>query len=191
MGIMIIVIILTIMIYENCDASKSHSCSSLTSRVHNGLLLTCNVTQHEVTGLTYTKYTYSYYHIRTNIGEELNLANWRITMQLPNLNLANIFNTVSLVTLVTFDVDIGLTSHSFHNKSLTFVTQYNRLLKLSAPAYSASNTFKPCTCSGIYQCKAPLPHILRVGDSGGIDYSVWDLSLYILQLTNMQSLLSF
>ena len=63
-------------------------------------------------------------------------------MQLPNLNLTNIFNTVSLVTLITFGVDIGLTSHNFHNKSLIFVTQYNRLLKFSALAYSASNTFK-------------------------------------------------
>jgi len=32
------------------------------------------------------------YHIRTNIGEELNLANWQITTQLPSLNLANIFS---------------------------------------------------------------------------------------------------
>jgi len=32
------------------------------------------------------------YHIKTNIGEELNLANWRIAMQSPSLNLANIFS---------------------------------------------------------------------------------------------------
>ena len=60
-------------------------------------------------------------------------------MRSPNLNLANIFNTVSLVILVAFGVDIGLTSHSFHNKSLIFVTQYNHLLKFSVPAYSTSN----------------------------------------------------
>ena len=60
-------------------------------------------------------------------------------MQLPNLNLANIFNTVSLVTLVAFGVDIGLRSH---NKSPIFITQYSRLLKFSASAYSAFNTFK-------------------------------------------------
>jgi len=31
------------------------------------------------------------YHIRTNIGEELNLADWQIAMQSPSLNLTNIF----------------------------------------------------------------------------------------------------
>jgi len=31
------------------------------------------------------------YRIRTNIGEVLNLAKWRIAMQMPSLNLANIF----------------------------------------------------------------------------------------------------
>jgi len=31
------------------------------------------------------------YLIRTNIGEELNLVNWRIIMQSPSLNFANIF----------------------------------------------------------------------------------------------------
>jgi len=32
------------------------------------------------------------YHIRTNIGEELNLMNWQIVIQSPSLNLANIFS---------------------------------------------------------------------------------------------------
>jgi len=32
------------------------------------------------------------YYIRTNIGKELNLANWRIVTQSPSLNLANIFS---------------------------------------------------------------------------------------------------
>jgi len=32
------------------------------------------------------------YRIRINIGEELNLANWRIATQSPSLNLANIFS---------------------------------------------------------------------------------------------------
>jgi len=44
------------------------------------------------------------YHIRTNIGEELNLVNWQITTQSPSLNLANIFfYSISIVTLVTFE----------------------------------------------------------------------------------------
>jgi len=44
------------------------------------------------------------YRIRTNIGEELNLANWRITMQSPSLNLTNIFfYSISIVTLVAFE----------------------------------------------------------------------------------------
>jgi len=34
------------------------------------------------------------YHIRANIGEELNLANQRIAMQSPSLNLTNIFSIV-------------------------------------------------------------------------------------------------
>jgi len=32
------------------------------------------------------------YHIRTNIGKELNVVNWRIAAQSPNLNLINIFS---------------------------------------------------------------------------------------------------
>jgi len=32
------------------------------------------------------------YRIGTNIGKELNLTNWRITMQSPSLNIANIFS---------------------------------------------------------------------------------------------------
>jgi len=44
------------------------------------------------------------YHIRTNIGEELNLANRKIATQSPSLNLANIFfYSVSFVTLVAFE----------------------------------------------------------------------------------------
>jgi len=44
------------------------------------------------------------YHIRTNIGEELNLADWRIIMQSPSLNFANIFfYCISIVTLVAFE----------------------------------------------------------------------------------------
>jgi len=31
------------------------------------------------------------YRIRTNIGKELNLANWQTATQSPSLNLANIF----------------------------------------------------------------------------------------------------
>jgi len=31
------------------------------------------------------------YRMRTNIGMELNLVNWRIAMQSPSLNFANIF----------------------------------------------------------------------------------------------------
>ena len=60
--------------------------------------------------------------IRTNIGEELNLTNWQITIQSPNTNLANIFKYH--ITRDTFGFDIGLTSHSFHNKYLIFITQY-------------------------------------------------------------------
>ena len=33
---------------------------------------------------------YCTYKNKINIGEKLNLANWRITIQSPNLNLANI-----------------------------------------------------------------------------------------------------
>ena len=42
------------------------------------------------------------YRIRRNIGEELNLVNWLITMRSPNLNLANIFTslTASIINLV-------------------------------------------------------------------------------------------
>ena len=40
---------------------------------------------------------------------------------------------MNLVALMVAAIDIGLTSHSFHNKSLVFVTQYNRLLMFSAP----------------------------------------------------------
>jgi len=44
------------------------------------------------------------YHIRTNIGEELYLANWRIAMKLPILNFADIFSiALSIVTLVAFE----------------------------------------------------------------------------------------
>jgi len=48
-------------------------------------------------------YIYTH-HIRTNIGKELNLANWRIVTQSPSLNLANIFFcSISIVTLVVFE----------------------------------------------------------------------------------------
>jgi len=44
------------------------------------------------------------YHIRTNIGKELNLANWRIVMKSLSLNLANIFfYSISVVSLVAFE----------------------------------------------------------------------------------------
>jgi len=44
------------------------------------------------------------YRTRINIGEELNLVNWRITTQSPSLNLANIFfYSVTIVTLVAFE----------------------------------------------------------------------------------------
>jgi len=44
------------------------------------------------------------YCIRTNIGEELNLVNWRIATQSPSLNLANIFfYSISIVILVAFE----------------------------------------------------------------------------------------
>jgi len=44
------------------------------------------------------------YHIRTNIGEELNLVNWWFVTQLPSLNLTNIFfYSISVVTLVAFE----------------------------------------------------------------------------------------
>jgi len=54
--------------------------------------------------LHYTKSHYSIYCIRTNIGKELNLANWQIATQSPSLNLANIlFYSISIVTLVAFE----------------------------------------------------------------------------------------
>jgi len=42
------------------------------------------------------------YHIRINIGEELNMANWQIVMQSPNLNFTHIFYSTLFVTLVAF-----------------------------------------------------------------------------------------
>jgi len=43
-------------------------------------------------GLHFVLVNFSFeYRIRTNIGEELNFADWRIAMQSPSLNLANIF----------------------------------------------------------------------------------------------------
>jgi len=38
--------------------------------------------------IIHTAAMYIIYRIRTNIGEELNLVNWRIIMQSPSLNLA-------------------------------------------------------------------------------------------------------
>ena len=52
------------------------------------------------------------YCIRTNIGEELNLANYHAITKFKSRQ----YYSISLVTLVAFGVDIGLTSHSFHNK---------------------------------------------------------------------------
>ena len=67
------------------------------------------------------------YCITTNIGKELAKFG-KLPCDRQILNLANIFVTISLMTL---GVDIGLTNHSFHNKSLIFITQYNHLLKFS------------------------------------------------------------
>ena len=77
---------------------------------------------------------YIQYRIRTNIGEKLTLKNYQISMWWPNLNFCNIFGNISLVTwllLMAATVDMGLISHSFHNKSLTFVTQYVALQLLA------------------------------------------------------------
>jgi len=52
-------------------------------------LIICNKTLHLLSNDFYTMV--SIYCIRTNIGEELNLAKWRIATQTPSLNLANIF----------------------------------------------------------------------------------------------------
>jgi len=44
------------------------------------------------------------YSIRTNIGEEVNLANWWNSTQSPSLDLVNIFfYSVSIMTLVAFE----------------------------------------------------------------------------------------
>jgi len=86
--------------------------------------------------LIYMSLNLGIYHIRTNIGEELNLVNWRITTQSPSLNLANIFflYNISVMTLVALErfhrINISL-NPLFQQVTKYYIHQYLFLYSIS------------------------------------------------------------